>query len=365
MIFDHMKPLRQETTVDEYKATLGALCLACRMFCAECQPRLFRSYCDNIQSTDMQLAKGRELWHDMLKAKDPRSETLASFVREAKYLTLLPTHGSLLRLRLVALIHRSISIAAASFVSLETLTLRRGILTSQVFLAFSHMPHLKTVTLDSCTGEAPEVDVVHPQQSKWASLTTTFSHNLEPYIPILVEFVDIENLVYFSSDEWLLTTALLKDRTAPSLTELDIAILTQQTPAVPTILQNTPNLTRLSIDVDEWLVREPIPADVIPHLTALITDDVVVSSFLPNHTDVTYLDIAYPHRYNSPPNPFENIGKSSTAAVRELVIAAAHLPCLQVDRFPQLRMLTIVPRCMHPMGAGQPTIFTVSANSVP
>lgn len=348
MIFDDIQPLPQEVTVAEYKSTLAALCLVCRMFCAECQPRLFRSYWYNGQSMDTQLARKREVWHDMLKAGDPRSELLASFVREATYKDLLSLED-LMRPYLMAFLYRSLSTAATYFVNLDTLTLRGCILTSHVFLAVSRMQHLKTVALDRCTNEAPEMDVIQPRGSKWTSLTTTVTYDLELYIPTLVEFVDIERLTQLSSDDWRLITALLRNRTAPSLIDLRIETLAAETPHIPAILQNTPNLTRLSIDVDGWHGAAPLPTNVIPRLTALTADDAVVPYILPNHPSVTFLDISASHQLDPSANPFGETWKPWISGIRELAIVTTHLaePHLQSDNLPQLRMLIIEPSCAY------------------
>lgn len=116
MMFDAIQSsVPHSLTITEYKATLAALCLVCRMFCEECQPRLFESVTFRGDSRDTQRAKLLKAWHHLLAAGDPQSISLAHFVRECT-LASWSTANQSLQAYYTAFLHRNLGITTSATV---------------------------------------------------------------------------------------------------------------------------------------------------------------------------------------------------------------------------------------------------------
>lgn len=363
MIFDQIQPFPQEITMAEYKSTFAALSLVCRLFCVECQPRVFADYLYDGKSTNHELKKKRKVWGYQLtpaNRKDPRSAMLASFVREATYVDELPSgpHSSS---GYSTRFDDDLSMATKHFSNLATITLRRCLIQSSTFSALREMPNLRTVVLDGCQNrESYHSNYIVNPRPKWTSFTTVKSYDMTLWIPFIVAYIDIQNLVHFSSDDWRLTSALLEEQSAPKLKKLEMHALAEEAHEIPGILQNTPNLTSLALMTNGGHGLEPLAADIVPRLTALTAGEVTASYLLPNHP-VSFLDIRHPQPVGAEFRPFEESWAPWISAVRELVMPTKHMARLQSDHFPLLHTLTLEPRCASRMPTTSTFIVSVLA----
>lgn len=297
-IFDELQPSAAAGSAAEHKAPLAALCLVCRLFRVECQPRLFArvrftAYAPHAEGPHTHHA----LWVALAKGR-PRAAALAAVVRELAYAR-APTFQDYAPCDLGAVVR--------GFGGLSSVVLSRCVVTPATFDALAGLQNVTKVVFEQCFVVSDfSLPTYAGADSTSAGTWTRLSVSVNPdapraFVNALARAVAVPRLTHLSTNLWPLTTTLFAGQSAPRLTELETTVKGHADAQILAVLQNCPNLVRLSVkgrmfhDDEGGRVHRragaPLPAHVVPRLEALSADYRDAERILPHHA-VRELDVA-------------------------------------------------------------------------
>lgn len=346
LIFDHIDPHDPcEMTMLEHKSTTAALCLVCRMFCVECQPRLFRVVQHSGTADSARHGRALQLWSNLLKEKDQRSILLANFVQEYTLSSWYASNASA-QWFFTAFLERRMA-TALHFMNLKTFKMKNCQIFSSTLGVLAQMPSLRSVSFDGCipTIQGRLEDTQH-SHTAWTRFSATQTFFPSEWHQLLSDFIDADGLEYLSVDDWSLACAILEGRHANRLRELYISIGSSQASSVPTFLARMPNLTRLSVYDGPWGLGMPLSPHVIPRLQEIEGGSTTLSQIIPGRP---IAHIALSGSRGVPQTSIFSAAKHSTANIRSMCLPQAHLHLLRSADFPYLESLTIRPKCVRRM----------------
>lgn len=350
MILDYISLKSEDIKAEEHKYTLSTLCLVSRIFCAECQPRLFQTLLFSRRLHDLERMETRRRY--VAEAADPKATRLARLVQEVTY-SEWPDHDDRPRARLSAQrpymdFVGHLTAAAERFCNLTTVALEGCLLTTAVFAAFAAMRCVHTVAFRHCSAYShlcPGIDSVRPRNTnRWTNFTVfnLFGDFGPSYLAILRRFIDLEQLRFYSSQDWELNRALFEKSSAPSLQELDTIVPPHCFDYLRTILQHTPNIRKLRLTGCPFHSFEPLAPHVIPRLESLecmcYSD---AHAFLP-HRAISSLNVT--GFVGLDDGEYDDVWVAQwTGGIRELTIPITYLHVVRPEHLPHLHTLTVRP----------------------
>ena len=320
----------------EYRATFSALSLVCRMFRAECQPRLFRTlrFRGHPKTT-----RSEVFWNNLPGIDEERCTTLLGGVRDCTFYWWFNN----------AVLDRALSkvIRSADLTNLSLL--RCGISISTLAL-IAALPGVHTLILDGCDFQLSATNTpVYTSRPKWTSISVLSAQNgdIRPwFLSSLLQLVDLRHLEFFSTDHINLASPFFRGRCAPKLSNFRLGGWGGRVTDLYAILEVMPHITTLSIPSRNWIGLHPPPRHVAPLLRSLTAHPPIAAQLVP-HRPVSVLELLhfdFNWDYAWPETCFRDV-QGSTTGLREVSIPSHVLASIRSQDLPVVEILTLRPRC--------------------